>query len=354
MNGPPGSGPDRAWAFDAVESVSRTFALSIDLLDEPVASWACTGYLLCRVADTVEDDPAIPMGVRADLLDQYDAVLDPERDAGVEAFLERVGDVCAETEVAGSSADWAVVGRTDRVLRVFRSFDPVVQDATRGVVREMTGGMADFLRRYASEGGLRLRTIDELERYCWYVAGTVGTLFTNFLDVYGAGDDPAPEDARAFALLLQLVNVAKDVRADYESENNVYLPGEWLAAEGVDHSAVGDPGQVEAVARVVRRLVDHAAGYAPGARRYLRALPEGEAGLLEAAGMPYLLALATVRELRGRATEAVTRPEPVKIQRAEVEALFGAVNRGLTQEELDRLGDVVRERPFHESELSVQ
>jgi len=353
MNGPPGSAPDRAWAFDAVESVSRTFALSIDLLDEPVASWACTGYLLCRVADTIEDDPAIPMGVRADLLDTYDAVLDPASDTDADAFLAAVEDVRAETRVAGSSDDWAVVAEADRVLRVFHSFDPAVRDATRGVVREMTGGMADFLRRYEGDGGLRLRTIDELERYCWYVAGTVGTLFTNFLDVYGAGDDPAEEDARAFALLLQLVNVAKDVRADYETENNVYLPGEWLGDEGVSHDAVGDTGEREAVARVVRRLVDHAEGYAPGARRYLRALPESEVGLLEAAAMPYLLALGTVRELRGRATEAVTEAQPVKMERAEVEALFGAVSRGLTQEELDRLASVVQDGKFHESELSV-
>ena len=189
MSEAPGVTRDRAWTFDAVQSVSRTFALSIDLLEEPVSDWVCTGYLLCRIADTVEDDPAIPPRVRADLLDTYDAVLDPADETGVPAFLEAVEPV----RPADGGADWRVVDETDRVFRVFESFPPEVAGAMRPVVREMTGGMAGFLRRYADEGGLRLRTLEELEDYCWYVAGTVGEMFTNLLDCYGApGPTPDP------------------------------------------------------------------------------------------------------------------------------------------------------------------
>jgi farnesyl-diphosphate farnesyltransferase len=350
MSEAPGIARDRAWAFDAVESVSRTFALSIDLLEEPVSSWVCTGYLLCRIADTVEDDPTIPPRVRADLLETYDAVLDPGDPTGVRTFLDAVEPV----RPADGGADWRVVDRTDRAFRVFESFPAEVEGAMRPVVREMAGGMADFLRRYADEGGLRLRTVEELEDYCWYVAGTVGELFTNLLGCYGTpGPDPDPEDARSFALLLQLVNIAKDVRADYETENNVYLPAEWLAEEGVGHAAVDDPDRIPGVARVVRRLTDHAAEYAPGARRYLACLPEGHAMLLEAMGMPYLLALGTIRELRGRSREAVEHAATVKLQREEVEALLAEVEAGLTQAELTRLADRVRAGPYHRSDASV-
>jgi len=350
MSEAPGITRDRAWTFDAVESVSRTFALSIDLLEEPVSSWVCTGYLLCRIADTVEDDPSIPPGVRADVLETYDAVLDPADPTGVPAFLEAVEPVRPDD----GGADWEVVDGTDRVFRVFDSFPAEVDGAMRPVVREMTGGMAGFLRRYAEEGGLRLRTLEELEDYCWYVAGTVGEMFTNLLGCYGtAGPTPDPEDARAFALLLQLVNIAKDVRVDYETENNVYLPAEWLADEGVSHAAVGDPDRIEGVARVVSRLVDHAADYAPGARRYLECLPEGQAMLLEAMGMPYLLALGTVRELRGRSREAVERSRTVKLGREEVEALLAEAEDGLTQAELTRLAERVRDGPYRRSDAPV-
>jgi farnesyl-diphosphate farnesyltransferase len=333
---------DRAWAFEAVGSVSRTFALSIDLLEEPMASWVCTGYLLCRTADTVEDEAAIPPERRAALLDTYSAVLAPDGGTAAESFLAAADEV----RPSDGGDDWAALADTDRALRLLQSFDPPVRSAMRSVIREMSGGMAGFLRRHADDGGLRLETVDELEEYCWYVAGTVGKLFTDLLDCYGgARADPDPEDARAFALLLQLVNIAKDVRGDYESEDNIYLPGEWLAAEGLDHTAVGDPERASAVARVVERVVEHAADHAPGARRYLHTLPEGEAGLLEAAGLPYLLALGTVRELRGREAEAVAEGG-VKLSRPEVEALVGEMRRGITQAELTRLAEQVQAEPY--------
>jgi len=344
---------DREWTFEVVGSVSRTFALSIDLLEEPVASWVCTGYLLCRTADTVEDDPAMSPRDRADILDTYAAALDPDDAVDVEEFLAAVeevrgrdGDGDGDTDTDPDRGDdWAVLDCADRTFRVYESFDPAVRTAMREVTREMADGMAGFLRRHADAGGLRLGTVDELEEYCWYVAGTVGKLFTRLLNCYGTdvAADRDSEDARAFALLLQLVNIAKDVRRDYETENNVYLPGEWLAEEGLTHDTVGDPAHAEALARVVERVVDRAAGYAPGARRYLRTVPD-EAGLLGAAALPYLLALGTLRELRGHSREAVTGA--VRLERAEVEALYAAVDSGLTQAELSRLAEAVRAGPY--------
>jgi farnesyl-diphosphate farnesyltransferase len=342
---------DRAWTFDAVQSVSRTFALSIDLLADPMSSWICTGYLLCRIADTVEDEPSIPPRRRAEILDTYDAVLDPEDDTTVEEFQAAVAPV---RPVDGGD-DWDVVDQTERALRVFENFEPRVQAAMRAVVREMCQGMARFLRRHADHGGLRLSTVDELEEYCWYVAGTVGQLFTNLREVRSPADaTPDPEDARMFALFLQLINIAKDVRADRREENNVYLPQEWLDEEGVDHDAVDDPSATGAVARVVDRVVGHAEAQAPGARRYLRTIPEGEGGILEAAALPYLLALGTARELRGRTVEAVEQSAAVAMDRAEVEALFAEMQRGVTQEGIDSLAEAVRGGPYHRSERALE
>ncbi|MFC6757692.1 squalene/phytoene synthase family protein [Halomicroarcula sp. GCM10025894] len=51
---------DIEWCYDAVHRVSRTFSLTISELDEPMARDICVGYLLCRVADTIEDAGHIP------------------------------------------------------------------------------------------------------------------------------------------------------------------------------------------------------------------------------------------------------------------------------------------------------
>lgn len=338
---------DRTWAFEAVQSVSRTFALSVELLDEPMTEWVCTGYLLCRTADTIEDEPTIPMERRAELLETFDAMLAEDDDTTVEEFLAAVEP---ETPADGGD-DWAVLGQTDRIVRLWQSFPDPVQDGMRSITREMATGMADILRRHQDSDGLRLETLDELEEYCWYVAGTVGQLFMNLQAAQADPGDPTPdpEDARAFALLLQLVNIAKDVRADWEEENNVYLPGEWLSEEDLGHEAVAEPDQSTAVASVVSRVVNHAADYAHGAQRYLATVPEDDnGGLLEATALPYLLALGTIRELRDRTVDAVEQPDAVKLEREEVEALFAEADDGFTRDQVRELASTVRAGPYHE------
>ena len=322
---------DRNWAFEAVQSVSRTFALSVELLDEPMTEWVCTGYLLCRTADTIEDEPTIPMQRRAELLDTFDAMLAEDDDTTVEEFLAAVEP---ETPADGGD-DWDVLGQTDRIVRLWASFPDPVQDGMRSITREMATGMADILRRHQDSDGLRLETLDELEEYCWYVAGTVGQLFMNLQAAQADPDDPSPDP--------------EDARADGEEENNVYLPGEWLAEEDLDHEDVPEPEHSTAVAGVVGRVVDQAADYAHGAQRYLSTVPEADSGgLLEATALPYLLALGTIRELRDRTVDAVEQPDAVKLEREEVEALFAEADDGFTRDQVRELAETVRAGPYHE------
>ncbi|PHQ47674.1 hypothetical protein DJ68_00550, partial [Halorubrum sp. C3] len=51
---PATSEPPLAYCHDAVQDVSRTFALTIDALDPPLADQICVGYLLCRIPDTID------------------------------------------------------------------------------------------------------------------------------------------------------------------------------------------------------------------------------------------------------------------------------------------------------------
>ena len=43
-----------------LKNVSRTFALTIPMLPESLIDYISNAYLLCRIADTVEDDPIAP------------------------------------------------------------------------------------------------------------------------------------------------------------------------------------------------------------------------------------------------------------------------------------------------------
>ena len=337
---PKSASSERAWCHDTVQDVSRTFALTIDALEEPMATRICVGYLLCRVADTIEDATEIAPGTQADLLRLYDRVLDPE-DETTPAEFEAAVEPALPAEL---DADWTVVAEAPRVLTAFESLDDDAQDAIRPTVREMAMGMASFVERYEDSGGLRIQSVDELEEYCWYVAGTVGELVTELLvdDASTSEASTMREHAQSFALLLQLVNVAKDVRPDYREENNVYLPAEWLADANVDPDGVANPANADGVGSVVERVVDRARGYADGAQRWLEAMPTTRGNTVAAWTVPYLLAVGTMRELRDRPGDVVE--EDVKVSRAEVHAVLTQVTGDFDRSRLDTLRERIAAR----------
>jgi len=347
---------DLEWCFEAVQGVSRTFAITIDVLEEPMASYICVGYLLCRVADTVEDAGHIPPDEQARLLDLYDRALDPadstsieEFRAGVDPWLPANADGVDEDEV--DDEDWAVVAESPRVVATFRSLGEDAQSAIYPPVSELIRGMAKFVDRYADDGGLRIHTIDELEEYCWYAAGTVGELITNLLaqDVDDRRAEVLRANARGFALLLQLVNVAKDVSDDFREENNVYLPASWLRERGVSPANVTDPENHTAVAGVIQRVTRHARGYMDDAQRYLEALPESQGNTLEAWAIPFLLAVGTSRELLER-PEDVVEEGGVKVSRAEVMGLIQLFKSGdVERERIGELRSQLEDEPFSPS-----
>jgi farnesyl-diphosphate farnesyltransferase len=333
------------WCHDALQGTSRTFAITVDVLDEPMATQICVSYLLCRVADTVEDAGHIPPADQVDLLETYDRALDPDDATDIEAFAEAVEPWLP----ADPDADWTVVARAPRVARAFKDLDPSAREAARDPIRELVCGMAMFVERYADTEGIRIETVDELEEYCWYVAGTIGTLITNLLarDASPERTRRLRENDRSFALLLQLVNVAKDVTDDYREENNVYLPAAWLREHGVEPEGVCEPENTSAVASVIRRVADHASGYVGGALNYLEATPETRGNTLAAWTVPYLLAVGTLRELDERA-EDVIREGGVKISRAEVLAIVNRFSNGVDRTAIERLRAQIAAAPFHQ------
>lgn len=337
---------DLAWCHDAVQDVSRTFALTVDVLDEPMSSYICLGYLLCRVADTVEDAGHIPPAEQARVLRLYEEALDPTSATGVDEFDAAVAEWVPEDPER--EADWKVVASAPRVVSTFEAFDDDVREAITPPVREMVDGMVEFVERYADEGGLRLSTRKELEEYCYYAAGTVGNLITNLVtrgDVDQERKRTLYETAEEFGLLLQLVNVSKDVYDDYTYENNVYLPADWLAEEAVDQDAVLDPANRDASASVVRRTTSLARSYVDDAQTYLQHIPLRDGNTLEAWAVPFLLAVGTLRELGDNPEDALTG-NGVKVSRQEVFAVVSAVtSKG--RDSLPRFREHIAEEPFH-------
>ncbi|KAB1196634.1 MULTISPECIES: phytoene/squalene synthase family protein [Haloferax] len=343
---PPATDDDLDWCHDAVQGVSRTFALTVDVLEEPMSSYICIGYLLCRVADTIEDSSSISPDEQAHLLRLYDGALDPEDDTDIDEFVTAVEPhLPPEGE---RSDDWMVVANAERVVRTFDALPDDVREAVTPPVRELVSGMAMFVERHSDTGGLRIQSREELEEYCYYAAGTVGNLITNLVtreNIDRERKSRLYDTAEEFGLLLQLVNIAKDVHDDYTAENNVYLPAEWLEEEGISQEEVVVPEHRSKTASVVYRTATHAKSFVDDAQTYLETVPLRDGNTLAAWAIPFLLAVGTLRELLANPEHAVTG-EGVKISRKEVFAVVAAMN-DTSADSLADMRQVISRQPFH-------
>ncbi len=315
---------DERFCFEMLPRVSRTFALSIDALPDGLRSAVCVAYLLCRIVDTIEDEPGMTPSDRGALFDVFDALMKDDRRDPAD-LMERASTL----KLAAGKADGELVAGGDAVFRAFRSLPRQQRDAIRPSVLEMSEGMRAYCERADREGQLRLTDMDDLENYCYYVAGTVGHLLTALFEptVPVLSESVRAEirsRAVSFGLGLQLVNIVKDVAEDLE-RGDVFLPTGLAAEHGVELEDILAPQRRQEGLAVVRAVCERAREHLQAAAEYTLLWPV-PAGLpvRQFCGVPLALALASLAEVEaGRDTLRVGVVP--KISREMVAQLFQTV-----------------------------
>ncbi len=182
------------WAI--LPRVSRSFALVIRWLPRRLDDAVMVSYLLCRIADTIEDSLR-PAAEKRRLLAGFAAGLDAGR---------------PEVPLDGYPREYeCLMARTGEVLECYRSLPASARAVIRARVEEMCSGMSRWCDR-------EIRTLADQNEYCYCVAGLVGLMLTDLFRAYGHLADRDAEQLRPlavdFGLALQKVNVLRDLRAD--------------------------------------------------------------------------------------------------------------------------------------------
>ena len=80
------------------------------------------------------------------------------------------------------------------------------------------------------KNSVQIQTWSELKNYCYYVASVVGLIMSH---IFGIQESKAQEQAIALGVAMQLTNILRDVKEDYQIQR-IYLPAEELAVYQVD------------------------------------------------------------------------------------------------------------------------
>jgi farnesyl-diphosphate farnesyltransferase len=307
----------------ALPEVSRTFALNIPVLPAPLDLVVTVAYLLCRIADTLEDESVASAADRRPLMDEFARLctLPPDWEAAAVRFAETA---LAQLRPEAPESELRLLRGTPRVLETMSALPAWVRIHVSRCVREMTSGMAQVLERVERQGSaIGLADLNETLRYCYYVAGTVGEMLTGLF----AGSSTAvaarlPElepRAAAFGRALQLTNILKDIREDRE-RGSCWLPRTLMARHGLTADTLLSHDHRAAALDLLDELIAVAHREAEVSFEYILAIPREERGIRLFCLWPLFFALLTLRELRGNPD--VFGGPAVKISRASVKRVM--------------------------------
>lgn len=114
-----------------------------------------------------------------------------------------------------------------------------------------------------------VRDPDELVRFAYGVAGTVGRMMRH---VIGAFDERADPFAIDLGIALQLSNVIRDIAEDAR-RGRFYLPAEWVESETILRAMEGHADAIARVDQAVNRALALSEEYYESARRGLAYIP---------------------------------------------------------------------------------
>jgi phytoene synthase len=249
----------RAYAHCAeiTRAAGSSFAAAFWMLPRPRRRALHAIYAFCRLADDIADDPEVK----------------GDRDRLLERWRRELADA-----YRGKATHPVGVALGDAVQRF---------DLPQEVFEDLLAGVESDLR------GEVMETFEDLERYCYRVASTVGLLLVRLL---GARSPESLEYARSMGIAVQLTNVLRDVGED-AAGGRVYLPRQDLERMGVAPESLSR-GEMTDEIRVLLAV------YAERARIYYeraaRALPAEDRAVLRPAEAMGGIYRALLEELQAK------------------------------------------------------
>jgi len=223
----------QAYLAGQMNKVSRSFALVAPAVEEPLNDYLAAAYLICRVVDNIEDC-AQPFAWQQERFNEFATLLrDPAQAHEILAFWQEESwpglseDETRMMGVADGQMLWQIYAKIPAEPRASIARWALVM--ARGMEQVINPHQADF---FFIRDGIRLPAKeDDYDRYCYYVAGTVGHMITELaISHYGLQGETAERllvNSEASGRALQKTNIVKDFAKDLQRDA-CFLPDEWL------------------------------------------------------------------------------------------------------------------------------
>ncbi|HYA20778.1 MAG TPA: phytoene/squalene synthase family protein [Burkholderiales bacterium] len=302
-----------AYQEHILQGVSRTFALTIPQLPEGLRQPVSNAYLLCRIADTIEDEPALSGEQKRYFSQQFIRVV-----AGEVPAKTFTGEFYPLLSEQTPDAEKDLIRHVPQVIGITLSFSANQRAAMLRCVRIMANGMARFQLNPSPYG---LKDLPQLDSYCYHVAGVVGEMLTELFCDYSEEIRKNRETmlklATSFGQGLQMTNILKDIWED-RSRGACWLPRDIFRECGFELKNLSKDGHDPAFAAGLEKLIAIAHAHLRNALAYTLLIPRYETGIRKFCFWALGMAVLTLRKIS--ANRAFTSGNEVKISRRAVKA----------------------------------
>ncbi|MGH8475268.1 MAG: phytoene/squalene synthase family protein [Methylococcales bacterium] len=324
---------------ELLQGVSRTFALTIPRLPKELYAVIANAYLLCRIIDTIEDEVSLNAQRKRDFCTRFIGVVKKTNDA--ESFSCDLSPLLSGQTMP---AEHELIRRVPRVIRITHGFTQTQQTALATCVETMATGMPRFQSSGLKNG---LKNLQEMDAYCYFVAGCVGQMLTRLFCDYSAeiarNEKHLLELSVSFGQGLQMTNIIKDIWDDHR-RSVCWLPRDLFDEVGFDLATLSPDNHGPEFWQGLESLVAIAQDHLNNALEYTLLIPKKENGIREFCLWALGMAVLTLRKIKANLDFSTSRQ--VKISRQAVQytilvtrlargsdlalkALFGLACRGL-------------------------
>lgn len=304
---------DKAYQDYILPSVSRTFALTIPQLPPKLREVVTNGYLLCRIADTIEDEPTLSLEQKKSFSSTFTAVVEGQTPA--KPFARALYPLLSEHTLA---AERELIQNTPRIIRITRSFTPRQRAALERCVRIMCDGMPRFQNTASLRG---LADMEAMNQYCYFVAGVVGEMLTELFCDYSPEAHRNREALRrltiSFGQGLQMTNILKDIWDDRERKI-CWLPRNIFEQVNFDLENLTPGHYQSAFGDGLQYLIGVTHAHLRNALAYTLLIPSKDVGIRRFCLWAIGLAILTLRKLYQHQNFSASRQ--VKVSRRSVKA----------------------------------
>lgn len=349
----PSIGLDKRFCWKILPKVSRSFALCIQMFPRPIDEEIMVAYLLYRVIDTVEDCSA-SVDTKKEMFGKVILSMAPKR------YNEKLVKECGRelVEKIDVTYEKELIENYERVVRVYYAQPQKIRKAIFRWGKVMADGMYEFLNR-------SIYTIEDQNKYSYYVAGVVGYLINDVLYYNNVINAKLRKKlrvhAKEFGLALQKVNILRDIAKDLRAGRK-YWPERIMKKYNLNYETICLPENRKVALNVLREQIRDALKYLHSAMYYIVSLPKNAVRVRIACAIPLFMAIESFAKCYGN-EEVFDNTKKVKISRMQVYAilaksmllsLFNRMLVGWFYESLGKEVPVPEDSPLREIEMRVK